>query len=161
MKRGFYLFALILPILNFVYQPVKAQGFAPDLTMDMAQFEDKVLDSKDEVWVVDFWASWCRPCIMSIPHLKEVASQYAGKPVRFISISWDETERQWMNAQNHLKMPWNQILIPDIKEEHPFLDKNFNHSAIPAIFVVDRTGKVKKVADTYKVEKAIEKALKK
>lgn len=154
------LFPFIFGFLLVSSIALKAQDFQPDLSMSMSEFETKALDSKDEVWVVDFWASWCRPCIMSIPHLKEVASQYSGKPVRFISISWDEAERNWMNAQMHLKMPWQQILIPDIKADHPFLDKNFPHTGIPAIFIIHTNGKVKKVADVYKVEKAIEKALK-
>lgn len=153
------IFLLILSLGSSQFA-LKAQSFQPDLSMTMEEFESKALAQKEEIWVVDFWASWCRPCIMSIPHLKEVEEQFKGRPVRFISISWDEEERNWMNAQMHLKMPWQQILIPDIKADHPFIDKHFPHSGIPSMFIIQTDGKVKKVADVYKVEKNIEKALK-
>jgi thioredoxin 1 len=43
-----------------------------------ADFEQKVLKSKTPV-LVDFWATWCRPCLMTAPVLEELAKEYAGK----------------------------------------------------------------------------------
>lgn len=43
-----------------------------------ADFEQKVLKSKTPV-LVDFWASWCRPCLMTAPVLEELAGEYTGK----------------------------------------------------------------------------------
>jgi thioredoxin 1 len=43
-----------------------------------ADFEQKVLKSKTLV-LVDFWATWCRPCLMAAPVLEELAQEYAGR----------------------------------------------------------------------------------
>ncbi|MGD9115789.1 MAG: thioredoxin [Dehalococcoidia bacterium] len=43
-----------------------------------ADFEEKVLKSEVPV-LVDFWAAWCRPCLMTAPVLEELAGEYAGK----------------------------------------------------------------------------------
>jgi thioredoxin 1 len=48
------------------------------ITVDDASFEQKVLKSKTPV-LVDFWAVWCRPCIMAAPVLEELAEEYTDK----------------------------------------------------------------------------------
>jgi thioredoxin 1 len=53
-----------------------------------ADFKEKVLDSTVPV-VVDFWASWCQPCLIIAPILEELATEYAGK-VTFAKVNTDE-----------------------------------------------------------------------
>ncbi len=48
------------------------------IAVDDATFDQAVLKSKTPV-LVDFWAPWCRPCIMAAPVLEELAEEYAGK----------------------------------------------------------------------------------
>ena len=48
------------------------------IAVDDANFEQKVLKSKTQV-LVDFWAAWCRPCLMAAPVLEEPAKEYADK----------------------------------------------------------------------------------
>ncbi len=47
---------------------------------------------KGKVVVLEFWATWCGPCVAAIPHLNELADQFKGKPVQFIAIT-DEDEK--------------------------------------------------------------------
>ncbi|MCU0709278.1 MAG: TlpA family protein disulfide reductase [Pirellula sp.] len=47
---------------------------------------------KDKVYVVEFWATWCGPCIMSMPHIVDTQKKYAGKGVQIVSISDEPLE---------------------------------------------------------------------
>ena len=47
---------------------------------------------KDKVYVVEFWATWCGPCVASMPHLAELQKTYASKGVQIVSISNEDLE---------------------------------------------------------------------
>lgn len=55
-----------------------------------------------KVYVVEFWATWCSPCIASMPHLVEVQTQYAKKGVQIVSISDEDLE----TVEGFLKRPY-------------------------------------------------------
>ena len=69
-----------------------------------ASFEKKVLESKIPV-LVDFWAPWCRPCLMAAPVLEELAKEYANK-ITFAKLDVDQ------NAQTAAK--YNIMAIPNL-----------------------------------------------
>lgn len=129
-----------------------------DFSMTLDQFEQQALKPKQEVWVVDFWASWCGPCIQSIPHLKQLHQQYAQQNVRFISISWDEAEVKWKQALDRFQMPWQHLRVT--RAQAAFMDAHFPHRTIPTAFVIRADGKVKRANGVDLLEPAIEKALK-
>lgn len=154
----------ILVSLGLLFMPIQGSNlfaqnaYEPDLSMSLDEFQSQALEEKEEIWVVDFWASWCGPCIQAVPHMKELQSSFSDKGVRFISISWDKNPNKWRAAMMRLKMPWQHIVVPKGKEA--FLDENFPHRGIPTAFVIRQNGKIKKVSDVYDLEKAIEKAIK-
>ncbi len=135
-----------------------ASGYVPDFSMSRQQFEDQVLKPKSEISVLDFWASWCGPSIESVPHIKEMQRKYSAKGVRFISLSWDNSEEYWLLALARLKMPWQHLLVSEAFK--PFINQHFPHKGIPAAFVVRTDGKVKRVAGVGMLESTIIKALK-
>lgn len=58
--------------------------------------------------LIDFWASWCKPCRASIPEMKEFAVQYADKGLKIVSISTDTDNAAWVKAMEQEQMPWLQ-----------------------------------------------------
>jgi thioredoxin 1 len=61
------------------------------IVVDDASFEQKVLKSEIPV-LVDFWAPWCRPCLMAAPVLDELADEYAGR-VNFAKLDVDQNNK--------------------------------------------------------------------
>jgi thioredoxin 1 len=74
------------------------------IQVDDASFEAKVLKSKMPV-LVDFWAPWCRPCLMAAPVLEELAKEYANK-ITFAKIDVDQ------NAQTAAR--YSIMAIPNL-----------------------------------------------
>jgi peroxiredoxin len=88
----------------------------------------------------EFWASWCGPCRLDIPHLKEVYELY--HPVGFdvISISMDDDKAHWLKAVEDEQMPW-----PQLHEEKAFegeLVKTYDFSGIPTCVLVGPDGTI-------------------
>jgi len=61
------------------------------ITVDDTSFDQTVLQSKTPV-LVDFWAPWCRPCIMAAPVLEELAEEYAGR-ITIAKLDVDQNAR--------------------------------------------------------------------
>lgn len=55
----------------------------------LEQYRQRVLQDNDTLYVVNFWATWCGPCVKELPHFKEMSEASAGKPVKFILMSLD------------------------------------------------------------------------
>src|SRR5262245_3707525 len=51
---------------------------------------DVTRGGKDDVYIVEFWATWCGPCKQSIPHLSELQNYFKDKKVTFVSISGED-----------------------------------------------------------------------
>jgi len=58
------------------------------ITVDDSNFDQKVLQATEPV-LVDFWAPWCRPCLMLAPVLDELAEEYRGK-ITFVRLNVDQ-----------------------------------------------------------------------
>ncbi|RYY69177.1 MAG: AhpC/TSA family protein [Chitinophagaceae bacterium] len=78
-----------LRIVQSVYS-FSLQDTAGNL-VDLAAFKNKYI-------VLDFWASWCTPCIKAIPALKQLAAYYKNDPIQFISISLDTKIDDWKKS---------------------------------------------------------------
>src|SRR5262245_13886578 len=59
---------------------------------EIADFE------RGRVYVVEFWTTWCQPCIAGMPHLTALQRQYADKGLRVISVSWGDTRGNTLEA---------------------------------------------------------------
>lgn len=89
--------------------------------------------------LVDFWASWCGPCRMAIPHVKELANKYDGK-LDVISVSLDSDEQAWRKAMEAEKMPWIQLWAD--KPHVEAVSKPYNITGIPFIMLISPDGKI-------------------
>jgi thiol-disulfide isomerase/thioredoxin len=123
-------------------RPVLANGtVAPDFTATDASGKPvKLSDYRGKVVVLDFWASWCGPCVASMPHTQEVAKKLAAENAPFVVLAIDNSEKRpdflkWVQSRSELdKIVFAQVEKPDIAGE------SYKVSGIPTQFVIDAQG---------------------
>jgi thiol-disulfide isomerase/thioredoxin len=105
-------------------------------TVDGKDFDLKNL--KGKVVLVDFWATWCGPCVAEIPNIRKVHEKYHGKGFDVIGVSLDRTDDAITKFVEDKKLPWNSINIADSGK----LAKEYGVNAIPFPVLVDQAGRV-------------------
>ncbi len=92
---------------------------------------------KGKVVVLEFWATWCAPCIEAIPHLNELADHFEGKPIQFISIAKRDS---LANVKRSLKRkPMKGWVALD---ENDKTSSAYGASAIPHTAIIGKDGKL-------------------
>lgn len=83
---------LLFIILCILFSTVSfAQTNVP--VFDLSQYQNRVLQKNDTLYVVNFWATWCKPCIEELPIFEKVAQTYTQQPVKIILVSQDAKTR--------------------------------------------------------------------
>lgn len=104
--------------------------------VDLAEAKGK------KVIVVEFWATWCGPCKVSIPHLTEMQKKYANRGVVIIGVSDEEASKvkPFVNEQGD-KMNYTVAIDRDRKTSAAYMEK-YGQGGIPHAFVIDKEGRV-------------------
>ena len=92
---------------------------------------------KGNVLVIDFWASWCGPCIQNIPYLEKLIKEMKGKPFKVISVSVDEDSNAWRKSIK--KHNFSGIHLIDDKG---LLSTYFKVIGIPKYIIIKTDGTV-------------------
>ncbi len=88
--------------------------------------------------LLDFWASWCKPCRYENPNVVRVYNKYHDKGLEIISISLDRDKAKWIKAIEDDKMNWKHI--SNLKFWQEPIAKKFGVRSIPATFLLDENG---------------------
>lgn len=97
--------------------------------------------SKNKLVFLDFWASWCTPCMNEVPNLKAAYKKFKSKGFEIVSVSVDEDTEEWRKAIKDNGMDWVQLWngLEDL-ENSPAMD--YSVSAIPSTFLIDADGTI-------------------
>jgi thiol-disulfide isomerase/thioredoxin len=107
---------------------------------------------------VDFWATWCGPCVAELPNVLETYQKYHDKGFDVVGISLDQDENKLKSFILQRKISWHQYF--DGKGWENKLAVKYGISSIPATYLLDKDGKI--VAKDVRGEelgKAVAKAL--
>jgi thiol-disulfide isomerase/thioredoxin len=106
----------------------------PDLSgqqRNLGEFAGKVL-------LVNFWASWCRPCIEEVPGIRRLMEAMAGMPFAVIGVNVGEAERRVQATVKRLRMEFPILLD---KDSATF--KGWGANVLPTAYVLDGGGKLR------------------
>jgi thiol-disulfide isomerase/thioredoxin len=141
--RQLYPRSQYMPVINKTIKLKRMLGTgqqAPDF--DFTTIEGKKMklsDLKGKVVYIDFWASWCGPCMQEVPHAQKLEEHFEGRDVVFLNISLDEKAEAWKSA----------IEKKQIKGLHTRQDGGwkapvavqYGIQGIPAYFLIDKDGR--------------------
>lgn len=90
--------------------------------------------------LLDFWASWCGPCMGSMPMMKEIHNAYASRGLQIIGISFDSERDKWLSAIRRNELPW--LHLSDLKGWDSAGSDVYGIRAIPETVLIDPEGKI-------------------
>jgi len=101
----------------------------------------KLSDHRGKVVLLDMWATWCGPCRAMIPHERQMAEKFKGRPFSLISVSADDDKETLTNFLAREPMPWTHWW-DDGNESRVF--KAYRAAGLPTLYLIDHTGVVRK-----------------
>ena len=110
-------------------------SLAPNfISLDINKKQLKLVSSiPNQYTLIQFWASWCGPCIREIPLLKTIRDKYSEERLRMISISIDSDLKKWKSAVRKYKVDWLNV-------NNEKIQKAYGVSSIPLIYLISPDG---------------------
>lgn len=115
--------------------------------LTLNQLESRINKASDTVYVVNFWATWCAPCVKELPNFEQLGKQYQNQPLKVILVSLDfksklEKVVKPFVKRNKLK---SELYLLDEKSEQDYIDKiskNWSGS-LPATLIINNQKKTR------------------
>jgi thiol-disulfide isomerase/thioredoxin len=135
------LFSFLLLTIGCQESPPLTEGIKPGTqAIDIVgkNIDGKVIklsDLKGKVVLIDFWASWCGPCVYAIPHTQELVNLHKGKPFAVLGISQDRSSEDLKRFLEKNPLSWNNIF-----DEDSVIFQEWKGQGIPLFVLVDDQG---------------------
>ena len=102
--------------------------------------ESVIADPANKYVLVDFWASWCRPCMGEVPYLKQAYEKFHAKGFEIYGVSFDKEREKWLRAIADNGMNW--IQVSDLNGYDNSATQDYAVAGIPANYLIDSDGRI-------------------
>jgi len=157
-----FMFTLSLTMVYGQNSLLKTGISAPEWELTNADSQvRKLSDFKGKIVIMDFWATWCAPCVAYQPRLQSIHENYSDKDVVVLGMDCNETQRVDFAAYKKRKKISYEIIQNSEK-----IGDTYKVQGIPVLYVIDRSGKIIHASLGYsekaeaKLISVIEKAIK-
>ncbi len=131
--------------INEINENFNLDGISDDLQLkdvngDVLTLENLKSLNKGKLMYIDFWASWCKPCIELMPDSHQLRDSLADMDIEFYYFSIDESEKKWQTASEKYDLNVNSYLVNN-RYNSVFLEE-INLEAIPRYLLFDKNGEL-------------------
>jgi thiol-disulfide isomerase/thioredoxin len=150
-----------LSMIRFLFLPIfiLISAFSIGQTSKVIKWpemEKLLSDPSDSLTIINFWATWCKPCVQEIPYFESARKQFKDKPVRFWFISLDFADQQKSKLDPFVKkrMPGSRVFLLDETNYDLWINKIDPgwDGAIPVTLFVNNSKKIRKFAGSELTE---------
>src|SRR5690606_4712532 len=142
------LFFVALIIANGVYaqnEVLKIGQTAPEISLPTLNGNTVTLSSlKGKLVLIDFWATWCAPCVKEQPELKAIYDKHSDKvkagEFEILGVSLDKSKENWQKNIDRFKINWLQV--SDLMFWRSPVAKDYAIEGLPFNVIIDEQGKI-------------------
>jgi len=149
MKKRNFLFPILFTLVlgyGVAAQSIeiKIGSVAPEIHLPTPKGDTISLSSlRGNLILIDFWASWCAPCVEEQPELKKLYAKYnhlgePGKKLEIFGVSLDSKKEAWQKAIRKYNLPWPQV--SDLKFWTSPVAQRYHIAALPFNVLIDGKG---------------------
>lgn len=124
------------------YKDFKENNIAPEITKENPAGEEMSLSSlRGKYVLIDFWASWCRPCRVENPNVVRLYNKYKNEDFEIFSVSLDKDGEKWKQAIKDDGLIWDYH-VSDLEGWNTDVTQTYQFSGIPHTVLIDPEGKI-------------------
>jgi peroxiredoxin len=135
-----HFFSTLALLASFAAQAnITPQAAAPDFTLKSAEGRNlRLQEQRGQVVLVNFWASWCGPCRVEMPHLNKLYDKYRASGFTLLAVNIDDDPLHGANTAARWGLKFPVLLDADKR-----VSKLYDLGSMPATVLIDRDGKVR------------------